>query len=257
MAKITREKFKTYNNVFDNFTIRNLFKLSSEGFFEDLKGTVTLGKEANIFTAEKLDGSLVIVKIYRLENCNFNKMFDYIRQDPRYENLSSKKREIVFAWTQREFRNLLKARECIRVPTPFKVKENIIVMELIGKEGIPAKQLKDSLPEEPKLFFDKIIENIKKMYSEGLVHGDLSHFNILNFNEEPVFIDFSQSTLTSNNDAINLLKRDLQTLIRFFNYKCGLNEEIEDLLLKILPSEEKRSIFRKGMGLENLDFKDE
>jgi RIO kinase 1 len=50
-------------------------------------------------------------------------MFDYIRQDPRYETLSSKKREIVFAWTQREFRNLLKARECVRVPTPYKVKD--------------------------------------------------------------------------------------------------------------------------------------
>lgn len=256
MAKITREKFKTYNNVFDNFTLRNLFKLSSEGFFEDLKGAVALGKEANIFTAQKKDKSLVIVKIYRLENCNFNKMFDYIRQDPRYETLSSKKREIVFAWTQREFRNLLKARECIRVPTPLKVKENILVMELIGEDNVPALQLKDNLPENPKEFFDKIIQNIKKLYAEGLVHGDLSHFNILNFNDEPIFIDFSQSTITSNRDSLTLLRRDLETLVRFFNHKCKLNENVEDLLKLILPPEEKLSIFKKGMGLDNLKFDD-
>ena len=156
MAKITREKFKVHNNVFDNFTLRNLFKLASEGFFEDLKNSVALGKEANIFTAERKDGSLVIVKIYRLETCNFNGMFDYIKQDPRYEGLSNKRRDIVFAWTQREFRNLLKARECIKVPTPYKVKDNIIVMEMIGGD-VPAPELRNSRPEDPKKFFDKVV----------------------------------------------------------------------------------------------------
>ncbi len=257
MGKITREKFKTYNNVFDNFTLRNLFKLSTEGFFDEIQGTVALGKEANIFTAVRVDGSLVIIKIYRLENCNFNKMFEYIRQDPRYETLSSKKREIVFAWTQREFRNLLKSRECIRVPTPYKVKDNIIVMELIGEDDVPAPQLKDALPDDPEEFFDKIIENIKKLYAEGLVHGDLSHFNILNLNEEPIFIDFSQSTVTSNRDAIPLLRRDLQVLIRFFKSKCRVERDIEKLMEIILPAKEQRSVFREGMGLENLEYKQE
>jgi len=229
MSKITKEKFKTYNNVFDNFTLRNLFKLSSEGFFEDLKSSIALGKEANIFTAEKDDGTLVIVKIYRLENCNFNGMFDYIKQDPRYETLSNKKREIVFAWTQREFRNLLKARETIRVPTPYKVKDNIIVMEMIG-DDMPAKELKNLHPTNPKKFFDTIIDMIIKMYKGGLVHGDLSHFNILNYDDEPVFIDFSQATITRNPHSEELLERDIVNLVKYFNSKFGLDENVQDLL---------------------------
>ncbi|MFT4297756.1 MAG: serine protein kinase RIO [Candidatus Woesearchaeota archaeon] len=236
MPRIMKEKFKTYNNVFDQYTIRNLFKLSSEGFFEDLKSAIALGKEANIFTAERKDGSLVIVKIYRLEGCNFNKMFDYIRQDPRYENLSSKKREIIFAWTQREFRNLLKAREVIRVPTPYKVKDNIIVMEHIGDDS-PAPELKNMIPKSPKEFLDKSISALKKLYHHGLVHGDISHFNILNHNEEPVLIDFSQATLTRNYHAEELLQRDVNNLAKFFESKCNLKINIEQVLQRIRRKE--------------------
>ncbi len=232
MPKITREKFKTYNNVFDQFTLRNLFKLSSEGFFEDLKSTIALGKEANIFTAEKKDGELVIVKIYRLENCNFNKMFDYIKQDPRYQTLSNKKREIVFSWTQREFRNLMKAREVIRVPSPYKVKDNIIVMEMIG-DNEPTNELKNSIPNNPKKFFDELIDDITKLYKAGLVHGDLSQFNILNFNEKPVMIDFSQATTVRNPSSEELLERDIKNIVSFFNSKCGLTEDCIEILEKI------------------------
>ncbi|MFT4303171.1 MAG: serine protein kinase RIO [Candidatus Woesearchaeota archaeon] len=232
MAKITRERYKTYNNVFDQFTHRNLFKLASEGFFEDLKSSVALGKEANIFTAEKKDGRLVIVKIYRLEGCNFNKMFDYIKQDPRYEGLNKKRREIIFAWTQREFRNLLKAREVIRVPTPLKVKDNILVMEMIGDDDV-APELKNKEPENPKKFFSKIIENIAKLYSQGLVHGDLSHFNILNNNDEPVFIDFSQATLTDNQQVDELLERDVINIVNYFNKKFNIKQDVSKSLEKI------------------------
>ncbi|MBU0461079.1 MAG: serine protein kinase RIO, partial [Nanoarchaeota archaeon] len=66
MAKTVREKFKTYGNVFDQFTIRNLFELSSKGYFEEMKSPISIGKEANIFSAEKQDGTKIIVKIYRL-----------------------------------------------------------------------------------------------------------------------------------------------------------------------------------------------
>lgn len=232
MPNITREKFKTYNNVFDQFTIRNLWKLSSEGFFDDLENAVALGKEANIFIAKKEDGSCVIVKIYRLENCNFNKMFSYIKQDPRYENLSDKRREIVFSWTQREFRNLLKARESIRVPTPYKVKYNILLMEMIGDDE-PAPELRNAIPKDPKKFFDLVIQNVKKLYKEGLVHGDLSHFNILNCNEQPVFIDFSQATITKSNQAEELLERDVKNIVTFFNAKCNLHEDTEKILKDI------------------------
>ena len=107
MAKKTKEEWKTYQNVFDNFTYRVLDRMISQGHFEGLVGPVSIGKEANVFSAEAADGSLVIVKIYRLEACDFNRMYDYIKNDPRFVGLKRQRRKVIFSWVQREYRNLM------------------------------------------------------------------------------------------------------------------------------------------------------
>lgn len=139
--KINKEQFKTYGDVFDQSTLQALFKLMSQGYFEKLKSTLFVGKEANIFSAETKDTTLVIVKIYRTSVRDFNKMASYLKTDPRY-NGARGERKIVFAWTQREYRNLVLAKEAnVRVPLPIAFNKNILIMELIG-ENIPAKKIK-------------------------------------------------------------------------------------------------------------------
>src|SRR3989344_7082297 len=222
MPKRYKEEFKTMHNVFDQFTDRNIFKLISEGHFDGIQGQLTLGKEANIFIAKKGD-ERVIVKIYRLQTCDFNRMYDYIKYDPRYQHLKKRRREIIFAWAQRECRNLLKAREIgINVPKPIAIKFNILVMELIGE---PAPKLKDMPPKNPKEFFGEIIKMMKKLYKNGLVHADLSHFNILNHNETPYIIDWSQCTQSENPRAEEYLKRDIRNICNFFSRYLKASEE--------------------------------
>jgi len=228
MSKISKEKFKTFHAVFDDFTNRNIFRLISQGHFDGLVGPVSIGKEANIFLAKK-GAKKIIVKIYRLENCDFNKMYDYIKEDPRYINLKGKRRKIIFSWAQREFRNLLKAREAnVKVPKPITFLSNIIVMEYIGKKEI-APKLKDGYPKNPKKFADDIILNMKRLHKAGLVHADLSSFNILNFNEKPVFIDFSQCTLLKTSRAREYLERDITNIVNFFK-KVKVDLKKEDIL---------------------------
>ena len=211
----SREAWKTYGNVFDSYTNRLLQRLSGQGLFEELETSIALGKEANVFSARNGDEQ-VAIKIYRLENCNFNKMFSYIAQDPRYSDLKGDKRRIIFAWTQREYRNLLKAREHIRVPTPIAFKDHILVTEFIGDEQA-APQLKDVHLEDPEGFFKEILEMVALLlHGAGLVHGDLSQFNILVHHDEPVFIDFSQGTAKESGDAKKLLRRDLEVLCNYF-----------------------------------------
>lgn len=224
MAKITREKFKTWGNVFDQFTERNLFEMSSKGHFQDLKSPISIGKEANVFSAEQEDGSLIAVKIYRLETCDFNRMYDYIKYDARYVNLKAKKREIIFSWAQREFRNLMKSREAgVRVPLPIHCKNNILLMEHIGgKESAP--KVKDAYPDEPEEFADTTVDYMKKLYKANLVHGDLSEFNILNWKDKPVFIDMSQGTVTQSANSEELLDRDIRNMCRFFS-KMGVTRD--------------------------------
>ena len=89
-----------------------------------------------------------------------------------------------------------------------------------GREE-PALLLKDLLPRNPKQFFEKIISDVKKLYKVGLVHADLSEFNILNFEDEPVFIDFSQATTLEHPNVDEFLKRDIHNVVKFF-IKKGL-----------------------------------
>jgi RIO kinase 1 len=232
MSKITREKFKTYGNVFDDFTNRNLFKLISQGYFEEMKSPIALGKEANIFTAVKKDGTRVIVKIYRLETCDFNRMYEYMKSDDRYHNVKKTRRNVIFAWTQREYRNLHKAREAgLKVPMPHHFMNNILIEEFIGKDD-PAPKLKDCAPENPEKFFKKTVEYMRLLYKAGLVHGDLSPFNILNYEDDPVFIDFSQATITTSSVAKELLERDVNNVCSYFK-KLGMKIDQEKITKNI------------------------
>lgn len=212
--KKSKEEWKVYKNVFSESSRKNIFKLKSEGHFEELASPISIGKEANIFSARTKDGKMVVVKIYRLENCNFNKMFEYLATDPRYLSIKKNKRQIVFAWTQREYKNLLLAREAVRVPTPITFKKNIVVMEMIGE---PAPMLKDAIPEDPENFLRLVVKNFENMKKNEIIHGDLSEFNILNHEEKPVFIDFSQATIKRSPNARDLYERDKKNIKRFFN----------------------------------------
>lgn len=220
------------HNVFDNFTSLTIHKLMGRGHFDGLESPISIGKEANIFSALKGNGK-VIVKIYRLETCDFNRMYDYIKYDPRYHGLQKKKRKIIFKWTQREFRNLMKAREAgVTVPKPITFLNNVLVIEFIGKKEV-APKLKDLIPKSKKKFFDVIMDYVRKLYKKGLVHADLSAFNILNFDEKPVFIDMSQCTTLEDPMAKEYLERDVRNVVNFFN-KVGLKVDGESVLKRIL-----------------------
>ena len=231
MGTVQREKYKTLKNVFDLFTEKKLFKLISQGYIDGLESPLSIGKEANIFTARK-DNELRIVKIYRLQTCNFNRMFDYIKADLRYAGLVNQRREVIFSWAHREYRNLLKAREAgVRVPTPYAFSSNILIMEFIG-DDIAAQKLKDQPPGKPKEFFDEVVKQMKLLYKARLVHADLSGFNILNYHEKPVLIDMSQATPLENPNSEEYLKRDVLNICKLFR-KFGVKSEDEIILKKV------------------------
>lgn len=233
MPKKAREKFKTYEDVFDQFTLQNIFKLGRY-FDEETLSPVSIGKESNVFSATARVGNKerIIVKIHRLETSDFNNIYYYIRNDPRFTSLKKRRREVIFAWAQREYRNLLAARQAeVKAPMPIAFLKNIIIMELIGdKEAAP--QVKDSVPENPTAFFKGVVENIKRYYKAGFVHGDLSKFNILNHKEIPVLIDFSQATPLKSPVAAELLRRDAVNVADFFRRR-GVKTDAEKVLALI------------------------
>ncbi len=227
-----QERFRTLKGVFDEHTNRALFELHSRNVFEELQSPWEVGKESNVFLASK-GGGKVIVKIYRVQNCDFKRMFGYIRQDPRYAWLQNKRRQIIFSWAQREYRNLLKASSAgVSVPKVLSFKDNIIVEEMIG-DTQPAPALQDAHPEKAPAFFKEVVAEMCKLHKGGIVHGDLSSFNILNWKEKPYLIDFSQATVLKSPNAQELLERDVRNVCRFFR-KCGVKAEEKEVMAKIM-----------------------
>jgi RIO kinase 1 len=218
-------------SVFDKRTLMDLYSLASKGVIDALGGSVSTGKEANIFKAIVGEKELAL-KIYRISTSNFKAMQDYLHGDPRFGNVKGTKRAIVSAWTKKEYRNLKRAEEAgVRVPHPIAMKETILVMDLVGHDKSAAPQLKDVelAPEEARRVFDKLAEYISILYNRaGLVHADLSEFNVLYDNSEPVIIDMGQSVTLDHPMARKFLERDIANVAHYFQkkYAVGSVEEI-------------------------------
>jgi RIO kinase 1 len=218
------DDFKVKDDVFDTRTLLNLYALAKKEIIVALGGPVSTGKEANIFYATGSEGGLAI-KIYRISTSNFKAMQNYLLGDPRFGSIKGTKRAIVSAWTRKEFRNLSRAIESgVRVPRPVAMRENILVMEFIGEEEVPAPQLRDVdlSYEEAKIAFDDIAGYITLLYNKAdLVHGDLSEFNIL-YTESPVLIDMGQSVTLDHPMAETFLERDINNIARYFKKKYDI-----------------------------------
>lgn len=240
MARKFRERFKTADDVFDQFTIRNLFILSTKDHFVD--GTLSplsIGKEANVFSATGREGGRVVVKIYRLETCDFNSMHSYLSLDPRFGNVKKRQRDVIFSWCQREYRNLMACREAgVSAPMPLAFLKNILVMTQVG-EWQPAQKLKDDIPKNPRKFFLEIVGEIRKLYRYGFVHSDLSKFNILNLGQHPVLIDFSQMLPTKATGAADFLRRDIENVADFFR-RLGVKIDNEKVYREIVVVRKKK-----------------
>ncbi len=218
MGKITREEFKTYHSVFDAFTNRALFRLESKKILGDATQLqpICVGKESNVFLSYDSRNEPVIVKIYRVQNCNFNTMFTYLKQDNRFMDLKKQRRTTIFTWVKREWHNLTKAyRLGLPVPKPIAIDNHIIIMQAIGSPYL-APQVKNKLPVDPSDFRKKVLTFIDVYKKHNMVHGDLSPYNILNNQEDPVIIDFSQACPYDSYFGKELYKRDQYNIHQFF-----------------------------------------
>jgi RIO kinase 1 len=215
--------------VFDSRTLMDLYGLASKGVIDALGGSVSTGKEANIFRAVG-GGKELALKIYRISTSNFKAMQDYLHGDPRFGSVKGTKRAIVSAWTKKEFRNLTRAEAAgVRVPHPIAMRGNILVMELIGGADHASPQLKDVelASDEARRVFDRIVEFMSLLYHRaGLVHADLSEFNVL-YDGEPVIIDMGQSVTLDHPMARKFLERDIFNLAHYFKKRYGLGSEEE------------------------------
>jgi len=220
-------QFKVREDVFDEVTYLALYKLVHKKWISVIGGSISTGKEANVFYAER-DGAPIAIKIYRIRTANFNTMGDYIRGDRRFANVKKNRKDLIFAWTKKEYSNLARAKEAgVPVPDPLVWDRNILVMSFIGEDERPYPQLRNAEIEDPAAVYQELTGYIETLYTKAeLIHADLSEFNIL-YGDKPYLIDMGQSVTRDHPRAFAFLMRDIKNINRFFKNRCTVQGDEE------------------------------
>lgn len=228
---------KTEDEVFDKSTLHIIEKLISDHIIDIIDFPISTGKEGNVFRALTPGKKHLAIKIYRTNTSTFKHISHYIIGDPRFKSIRNTRRDIVFAWTKKEFKNLERARHSgVRSPKPVYFNKNVLVMEYIGDYKHPAPMLKDVLLKDPEKVFLEIVDFISNMYKKAeMVHADISAFNVLIYRNKPYLIDFGQGVLLEHPNSQEFLKRDVHNIVSYFkklNIRADENKIYNNIIKK-------------------------
>jgi len=211
-------------------TPKSLESLVRDGLVDEVIRPLKSGKEAAVFVVQS-EGEIRCAKVYKEANKRgFHKQALYqegrkvrnSRQARAMEkNTRFGRQQQEEVWQNAEVDALYRlAAAGVRVPKPFNFVEGVLLMELVtDADGAAAPRLNDlELSKEQALeFHDLLIKEVVRMLCAGIVHGDLSEFNILVDSVGPVIIDLPQAVdAAANNNAARMLERDVNNLAAYF-----------------------------------------
>lgn len=207
-----------------------LAPLVEDGLVDEVIAQLKSGKEATVYLV-RCGGAVRCAKVYKdVNQRSFRQAVTYregrkvrsSRLARAMEKGSRYGREEQQAhWQNAEVSALYRlAAAGVRVPKPYGCFDGVLLMELIAdEEGGVADRLADFdfTPEQAREFHQRLVREVVRMLCAGLVHGDLSEFNILVDPDGPVIIDLPQAVdASANNHAQAMLARDVQNLANFF-----------------------------------------
>jgi RIO kinase 1 len=207
-----------------------LQSLLSEGLIDEVLRQLMSGKEAQVYVV-RCGGEVRCAKVYKeATQRSFRQAVDYTEnrkvKNSRQARAMAKgtrygRAQQEAAWQSAEVDALYRlAGAGVRVPKPYNFHDGVLLMELVADaEGSAAPRLNDVAytPEAARRDHAALLGEVVRMLCAGVVHGDLSEFNILLAADGPVIIDLPQAVdAAGNNHAPRMLLRDVDNLRRFF-----------------------------------------
>ena len=204
--------------------------LQDEGLIDAVQRQLMSGKEAQVYVVQS-GGETVCAKVYKeANNRSFRQAVDYTEnrktKNSRQARAMAKgtkfgRQAMEAAWQSAEVDALYRlAAAGVRVPRPINFHEGVLLMELVcDANGDAAPRLNDMSfsPEDARAHHATLMREVVRMLAAGVVHGDLSEFNILVGADGPVIIDLPQAVdAAGNNHASAMLERDVANLRHYF-----------------------------------------
>ncbi len=231
-----KEQKKIEEGVFDIPTMLKLRRLFSHNIIASLGFIIAEGKESDVYVAEagsaiSPSSAFVAVKIFRIETTGFVRRKEYLAGDPRFGKVRGNGYEMVATWCKKEYGNLkIAANAGIHAPLPYFFSGNILAMELITDSDRPSRSMKLARLQRPEETFKTIISDTKRLYEHGLVHADLSEYNILIRNETPYMIDFGQAVVVDHPKSGEYLERDIKNISAYFRKTYGIASDPKSII---------------------------
>ncbi|NLQ23705.1 serine protein kinase RIO [Shewanella sp. S-1] len=211
-------------------TPKRIQPLVDEGLVDEVISQLMSGKEATVYVVRSAD-DIRCAKVYKeADKRSFKQAVLY--QEGRKVRNSRRARAMEKgskfgrdqqeeAWQNAEVEALYRlANAGVRVPTPYGCFDGVLLMELVtDAEGNVAPRLNDVSMSAEKALKDHalVMTYVKRMLCAGLVHGDLSEFNVLVDSEGPVIIDLPQAVdAAANNHAKWMLARDVNNMTQYY-----------------------------------------
>ena len=204
--------------------------LVDEGLIDTVVRQLMSGKEAEVYVVRRGEHTLC-AKIYKeATHRSFRQAVDYTEnrkvKNSRQARAMAKgtrfgRQAQEAAWQSAEVDALYRlAAAGVRVPKPHNFMEGVLLMELVtGAEGDAAPRLNDCIftAAEATAHHATLLSEVVRMLCAGVIHGDLSEFNVLLGADGPVIIDLPQAVdAAGNNHAQRMLLRDVNNLRDFF-----------------------------------------
>jgi RIO kinase 2 len=221
MIRFNPVPYDGYALVFGGYDTLALATLTRKGTISALGTQIGEGKESVVYDALGLGP--VAIKFHRVGGRSFSSARlnrEYMPEGGHCPWLIASKKS-----AEREYLALTTLHPAVSVPLPIDQNRHTVVMSLINGQNLNRCQL-----DEPGEVFDEILENVQKAYRAGIIHADLSEYNILMEDGKCVLIDWPQWMETGHQNAQEILERDIDNILTYFQRKYRVAYDRKDAI---------------------------
>ncbi len=223
--RIVQNKTTEYEGstfTFLGLSLYSLHRLVRKGLISAIGKVMGEGKESAVFNCFSEKYGECVVKFHKVGHTSFKK----VKEKRDYGDLHFSVLAIRSA--RNEFRTLKKL-EGLAVPRAYAWEGNAVMMELID-----ARELFKVRLTNPHDVLEMILEEVRKFYTRGIIHGDLSQYNVLVNPEGIWIIDFPQSVEVGEAGWKEVLERDIRNILSYFNRSYGIEKDINSVIESIM-----------------------
>lgn len=225
MVRYEKVPYEGYALVFNGYDSLALHTLTRRGSIQALGTLIGVGKESEVYEAMGL--GVVVLKFHRVGQRSFQSARvkrGYMPETGHCPWLFASSNS-----AKMEYDALKILHPAVSVPLPIDQNRHVVAMSYV-----PGINLSRATVAEPEMILDEILDNVREAYRLGIVHGDLSEFNIMVDEKQCWLIDWPQWVETAHPNAGETLARDIENILQYFKRKYGLEYAFDEALARVV-----------------------